>query len=258
MSIKKERASTSKRPKTQGRKVSKKDLLRLRGLSLSFRMYYYEKKDFTVSQVVKVLKSILNSDEGFISVSQQPDRVIAEFLVSFPVHVSGIDSFGNIMPMTYMGQEKGTVIIKPELRIIEVRGSKRIAKKAIYTLAKVLEVRINPLGFNNGGMAELYKKANTIGSVLITDMENPYLKAIEISGESVRNAPEIGVFTRRQKGKISRFRGAFEFPSGQILTTTIDADGSAIIYKKGEGLYALDVDWFVQTLEETALAHLEA
>ncbi len=255
MSIKKDRPTTSKRPQTQGKKLAKKDLLRLRGLSLSFRMYYFE-KDLTVSQVMSKIKSALG-DEGFISASQQPDRVSAEFIISFPVHVSGLDSYGNIMPMTYMAQEKGTVIIKPETRTIEVRGSKRVAKRAIYTLEKIFNMKINSLGFNNGGMAELYKKANTIGSVLITDMENPYLRAIEISGESVRNAPEIGVFTRRQKGKISRFRGAFEFPSGQILTTTIDADGSVIIYKKGEGLYALDVDWFVQTLEETALAHLE-
>ncbi|MEM2985091.1 MAG: hypothetical protein QXL24_07705, partial [Candidatus Jordarchaeaceae archaeon] len=94
-------------------------------------------------------------------------------------------------------------------------------------------------------------------TVTISNLENPYLNSLEIRGEAIKRAPEILIFRKRQRGRIQTLRGTYSLPSGQMLTCFFNSKGSFIIYRKGEGIYADDLEHLVSYLESLTMSEAQ-
>ncbi|MFW9910108.1 MAG: hypothetical protein ACFFEF_16245 [Candidatus Thorarchaeota archaeon] len=237
--------------------MSKKSaLIRTRGMGLSIKLFKHEGLDLTPVKLTSTLKEIAYAPKsknditsGFASVSTKGKVVEGEFVAGFRVPVLG---FGEDTPVHYVSIDRGTVFIKLDRGTIEVRGSERIARKAVKTIEEATNAKIRQMNLN-GGTKKLYDSAADIAAVLLTGVEKGALNQAEFKGTGIQTEEEIGLYTRRYKGTISRFRGTFAYPSGAFLTTVINADaGSLMVYKSGEGIQERDANWIVELMEDAA------
>ena len=188
---------------------------------------------------------------GFASVKTSGDVVIGEFISGFRVPVLAYKA-GELTSVHYVSIDKGTILVKLDRETIEVRGSRRIANKFTRLLEDATGAKVTPLSLN-GGAKKIYDRAVDVASVLVTGVEKGNLTHAEFRGEGIQSEEEVGLYTRRYKGQISRFRGTFPYPSGAILTTSVNATaGSLMIYRVGEGIQQRDLDWIIDLMEAAA------
>jgi hypothetical protein len=251
------RKTTKKGAKKKSRK--KPALVRTRGIGLSIKLFKHTDVNMTANQLATLLRTFPYRpkdrkavDAGFTSVKASGKVVAADFVAGFRVPVLTFKE-GSLTPVHYVSVDKGTAIVKLDKGTVEVRGSERIARKFRSILEEQTGAKLTPLNLN-GGTKKLYDAAADIASVVLTGVEKGNLTQAEFRGVGIQTEEEIGLYTRRYKGKISRFRGTFPYPSGAFLTTTINADaGSLMVYKSGEGILEKDLNWIIQLMEDSAL-----
>jgi hypothetical protein len=244
----------SKRKRTKGK------LIRTRGMALSIKLFKFKGPKMTPVQLTKALKGVPYSPKkkkditsGFSSVKSSGQAVVGEFVAGFRVPVLSYDKEGNLTPVHYISVDRGDVIVKLDKGTVEVRGSERIARKFKNTLEEVTDIELSPLNLN-GGTKKLYEAAAEISSVLLTGVDKGNLSAAEFKGSGIQTEEEIGLYTRRYKGAISRFRGTFPYPSGAFLTTSVNAEsGSLMVYKSGDGILEKDLSWIIDLMESAAV-----
>lgn len=230
-------------------------------MGLSVKLFRYSGLKLSAPQLASALKKIKYSPKsrkdaatGFTKVSASGRTVIADLVAGFRVPVLGYDKDGNLTPVHYVSVDKGQAFIKTGKETVEVRGSERIAKRFKSLMEDTTGAKLTPLNLN-GGTKIIYDAAADIASVLLTGVEKGNLTQAEFRGIGIQNEDEIGLYTRRYKGEITRFRGTFPYPSGAFLTTSVNAEaGSLMIYRTGEGIYEKDLKWIVELMENAALA----
>jgi hypothetical protein len=247
----------SSKQKTTGTKR----LVRTKGIGLSVKLYKMSASDKKVAEITKMLgaapykPSAKSEGWGFVGVKAIGQTVAAEFLAGFRVAVLSYDKEGDLIPVHYMSVDRGEVLIKLERQTVEVRGSERIARKFKSVFEEQAGIELSPLNLD-GGTKKLYDAASDVASVLLTGVEKGNLTQAEFRGSGIQQEEEIGLYTRRYKGQITRFRGTFPYPSGAFLTTTVNAQaGSLMVYKSGDGLLEKDLNWIVELMEDAALGH---
>ncbi|MFX1263988.1 MAG: hypothetical protein ACFFH0_01300 [Promethearchaeota archaeon] len=236
-------------------------LVRTRGMGLSVKLFRYSGLKLSTSQLTSALKKIKYSPKsrkdaatGFTKVNASGRTVIADLVAGFRVPVLGYDKDGNLTPVHYVSVDKGQAFVKTGKGTVEVRGSERIAKRFKSLMEDTTGAKLTPLNLN-GGTRIIYDAAADIASVLLTGVEKGNLTQAEFRGIGIQNEDEIGLYTRRYKGEITRFRGTFPYPSGAFLTTSVNAEaGSLMIYRTGEGIDEKDLKWIVELMENAALA----
>ncbi|NHJ14712.1 MAG: hypothetical protein EAX95_13615 [Candidatus Thorarchaeota archaeon] len=246
--------------KTTAKSSSKKTkLIRTRGMALSVKLFKLSDMSLSAAQLVTELKKIEYSPKatklsaGFSGVKTTGKTVSADMIASFMVPVLAYDKDGNLAPKHYMSVDKGEVFVKLDKGTVEIRGSERIARKFRQTLDDISDAKLSPLNLN-GGTKKIYEKAADIASVMLTGVEKGNLTQAEFRGVGIQNEEEIGLYTRRYKGEITRFRGTFPYPSGAFLTTSVNAEsGSLMIYRTGDGIAEKDLNWIVELMEDAAL-----
>ncbi|MHA1903110.1 MAG: hypothetical protein ACXADL_06845 [Candidatus Thorarchaeota archaeon] len=247
--------------KTTKKKTSKKTkIVKTRGMGLSVKLFKYSGLSLSASQLSQKLKAITYSPKskkavaaGFTRVSVKGTAVVGEFVAGFRVSVLSYDKEGNLIPVSYISIDRGDVFIKMDRGTVEVRGSERIARKFGRVFEEVSGAKISALNLN-GGTKKVYDAATDIASVLLSGVEKGNLTQAEFRGEGIQTEEEIGLYTRRYKAAISRFRGTFAYPSGAFLTTSINADsGSLMIYRSGDGIQERDLDWIIKLMEDSAV-----
>ena len=190
---------------------------------------------------------------GFTSATVKGKTIVADIVAGFRVPVLSYDSDGNLTPVHYVSVDRGTAFVKFDRGTIEVRGSERVARKFIRVMEDITGGKFSSLNLN-GGTKKLYDSAADIASVLLTGVEKGNLSRAQFQGTGIQTEEEIGMYTRRYKGSISRFRGTFGYPSGAFLTTVVNAEsGSLQVYKSGDGILEKDVNWIVKMMEDAAL-----
>ncbi len=243
------------------RKKKAAGLVRTRGMGLSVKLYRYAGLKLSATQLATALKKIKYSPKskkdaaaGFTKVTASGKKVIADIVAGFRVPVLSYDKDGNLTPVHYVSIDKGTAYVKTDKGTVEVRGSERIARRFKSLVEDATGAKLSPLNLN-GGTKKIYDAAADIASVLLSGVEKGNLTQAEFRGIGIQNEDEIGLYTRRYKGEITRFRGTFPYPSGAFLTTTVNAEaGSLMIYRTGEGIYEKDLKWIVDLMEDAALA----
>ncbi len=236
-------------------------LVRTRGMGLSVKLFRCSDLKLSAAQLTSTFKKIKYSPKsrkdaatGFTKVSVVGRTVIADIVAGFRVPVLDYDKEGNLTPVHYVSVDKGQAFVKTDKGTVEVRGSERIAKRFKSIMEDTTGAKLTPLNLN-GGTKTIYDAAADIASVLLTGVEKGNLTQAEFRGVGIQNEDEIGLYTRRYKGEITRFRGTFPYPSGAFLTTSVNAEaGSLMIYRTGEGIYEKDLTWIVDLMEDTALA----
>ncbi len=241
--------------------MSKKvNLIRTRGLGLSIRLFRYEKLDMTATTLTKTLKKHTYAPKnkkditsGFVKVKTSGTNVITEFMSGFKVPVFSYNESGDRVAAHYVSVDKATVIIKTDSSTIEVRGSERLARKFVGLFEEATGAKVNILNLN-GGIKQLYESATDITAVLLTDVEKGPLHQVEFRGDGIQTEPEVGMYERRYKGSITRFRGTFSYPFSKALYPTVinGMKGSLLIYGSGDGIPEKDVEWIVGMMESAA------
>jgi len=190
---------------------------------------------------------------GFVSVKTSGTQTVAEFMSGFKVPVFSYSDAGERIASHYVSIDKATVIVKPESKTIEFRGSERIARRFARVFEEATGADVSVLNLN-GGIKKLYENATDITSVLLTDVEKDTINQVEFRGDGIQREPEIGMYERRYKGEITRFRGTFSYPFSKALYPTVinGVKGSLMIYGSGDGIPEKDVEWIVQMMENAA------
>jgi len=227
-------------------------------MGLSVHLFRHSGLKTTPAKLASLLRGISYSPKkkkglgsGFASVKARGDIVIGEFVSGFRVPVLAYKA-GELTSVHYVSIDRGTVLVKLDRETIEVRGSRRIANKFTRLLEDTTGAKVTPLSLN-GGAKKIYDRAVDIASVLVTGVEKGNLTHAEFRGKGIQSEEEVGLYTRRYKGQISRFRGTFSYPSGAILTTSVNAEtGSLMIYRVGEGIQQRDLDWIIDLMEDAA------
>lgn len=229
-------------------------------MGLSIRLFKYEGLTLTPAKIVSKLKKLSYAPKkkkdiakGFIKVTAKGKSVVADFVAGFRVPVHSLSPAGEMTPVHYVSIERCTAFIKFERGTIEIRGSERVARKCANMIEDATGAKVSSLNLN-GGTKKLYDAAADIAAVLLTGVEKGALTQAEFKGTGIKSEEEIGLYTRRYKGSISRFRGTFPYPSGAFLTTVINADaGSLMVYRTGDGIAEKDVDYIVKLMEDAAV-----
>ncbi len=242
------------------KRTTRAKLVRVPGLGLSVKLFRQEGTDKSATQIANLLRAHLYKPKGkkdlsagFVDVKAKGKHVNAEFVAGFRVRVLTYNKDGELTPVHYVSYDRAQVIIKTDRGTIEVRGSERIARKFRRMYEEITGASLSPLNLN-GGTQRLYSQAKNIDSVLLTGIQKGNLSQLEFRGHSIQTEAEIGLYARKYKGEITRFRGTFAYPSGAFLTTTINAEqGSLMVYKSGDGILEKDLTWIVDLMEEAAL-----
>lgn len=233
-------------------------LIATRGMGMPIKIFRHEGVTMTADQIVKAFKQYPYNPKsktsivaGFGKVTSSGEVVAADFVSGFKVQVMTFEG----APVHYISVDSGTAIIKLDRGTIEVRGSDRIARKFRGVFEDVVGGKLSPLDLN-GGTVKLYNSATDVASVLLIGVEKGNITQAEFRGAGIQREEDIGMYQRRYKGQIGRFRGTFAYPSGAFLTTTVNAEaGSLMVYRSGEGILEKDLNWIVELMEDAALTH---
>jgi len=188
---------------------------------------------------------------GFSKVKITGKTVTADFMADFRVVVRSHGKEG-YSTKPYYSVDNASVLVKLDRGILEVRGSERIASRVRSIIASQTGASIEPLNLN-GGAKKLYDMATDVDAVLVTGVEKGSLSQAEFKGQGLQSEEEVGMYTRRYKGEIARFRGMFEYPSPRttLKTSVNGASGSIMIWTSDE-LSDRNVRWIVKMMEDSA------
>ncbi|MBD3407691.1 MAG: hypothetical protein GF411_16355 [Candidatus Lokiarchaeota archaeon] len=258
----KRKSTTKGASKKRKRKSKKSTVIKTRGIGMAIKLFKYSGISESSTKLARELRDITyepaddkDIQSGFTKVKRSGDLITADFVAGFRVPVLTYDKNGMLTPQHYVSVDKGTVLIKMDRGSIEVRGSQRIANKFRRILEDITGAEILPMNLN-GGTKKLYDEAAEIASVLVSGIDKGNLSQVEFRGAGIHTEEEIGMYTRRYKGEITRFRGAFAYPSGAFLTTSVNAEnGSIMLYKSGDGIQEADLQYIVELMENASLEH---
>ncbi len=214
----------------------------------------------TANQIVTKLKAITYSPTsgkskklgaGFDKVKLTGKTITADFMADFRVVVRSHGKEG-YSTKPYYSVDNGTVLVKRDRNIVEVRGSERIASRIRSIIASQTGASIVPLNLN-GGAKKLYDMATDVDAVLVTGVEKGSLSQAEFKGAGLQSEEEVGMYTRRYKGEIARFRGMFEYPSPRTtLKTSVNGAAGSIMIWTSDELSDRNVRWIVKMMEDSA------
>ena len=244
----------SQKPKPKAKPIP------VRGLGLSIRLFRLHNMPLAANQIVTKLKTITYAPTtgkskklgaGFSKVNLTGKTVTADFMADFRVVVRTHGKEG-YSTKPYYSVENGTVLLKLDRNIMEVRGSERIASRIRSILTSETGASIVPLNLN-GGAKKLYDMATDVDAVLVTGVEKGSLSQAEFKGQGLQSEEEVGMYTRRYKGEIARFRGMFEYPSPRTtLKTSVNGAAGSIMIWTSDELSDRNVRWIVKMMEDSA------
>jgi len=244
----------SQKPKPKAKPIP------VRGLGLSIRLFRLHNMPLAANQIVTKLKAITYAPTtgkskklgaGFSKVNLTGKTVTADFMADFRVVVRTHGKEG-YSTKPYYSVDNGTVLLKLDRNIMEVRGSERIASRIRSILTSETGASIVHLNLN-GGAKKLYDMATDVDAVLVTGVEKGSLSQAEFKGQGLQSEEEVGMYTRRYKGEIARFRGMFEYPSPRTtLKTSVNGAAGSIMIWTSDELSDRNVRWIVKMMEDSA------
>ncbi len=188
---------------------------------------------------------------GFNNVTLDGKTVTADFMADFRVLVRshGTEGFSTT---PYYSVDNGSVLVKFDRKTMEVRGSERVANRIRRILIEQSGAAMEPLNLN-GGAKKLYDIATDVDAVLVTGVEKGNLTQAEFKGGGLQSEEEVGMYTRRYKGSIARFRGIFEYPSPRTsLKTSVNGPAGSVMIWTSDEISERNVRWIVKMMEDSA------
>ena len=245
------------------------------GPGLSVKLFNFEFNRLTPAALESKMASVEYSppkkntpSEGFASVESKGRKVRAEFTISFRVPVRFYED-GEAKKRYYMSVEKGMVLVDLGKKIVEVRGSDRLARRFrrfLYSEFADSAPSLMPINLVESKAAkkfystiikasEIKSKENTnILYAVYADISAQSLRRADFRGEYLQNKKEVTVYGTIHGGTISLFSGLITFPSNTPLKTVVNCEsGSLFIYKTEDGILEKDARWLIDEMVTAAL-----
>ncbi len=240
-----------------------KNIVRAKGIGISVKLFRFKEAEMSSSEVMRLIKEMQYSphspDEeaaGFISARTIGDVIVGDYAARLRASVMTFDPDGNMTPMSYFFEDRGEVRVKLDRRTVEIRGSGRMARRAKKQVEEILQTELMPLNLD-GGARQLYDRASKVTAVLISDIEKGHLRQVEFRGDGIQREEEIGLYERKFRGHISKFRGVFKSPNGphEVLASINAESGSLVVYRtpRAPGILEKDLRWIVDMMETASL-----
>lgn len=191
---------------------------------------------------------------GFNKVSLTGKVVKADFMADFGVPIRIRDPDGSFKSKRYYAVDNGTLLIKTDRNTVEVRGSEKVARRVRRVLASAKIAQLETLNLN-GGAKKLYDMAIDVDTVLVSGISKKgNLTQAEFKGGSLQSEEEVGMYTRRYGGEVTRFRGTFRYGgiSGTELKTSVNGVNGSVMIWSADDLKPKDVNWIVKLMEDSA------
>ncbi len=244
------------------------------GPGLSVKLFHLDISRLTPAQMETKLKKMKYTpptknkpSEGFASVESKAKKVRAEFTISYRVPVRFYEE-KEAKTKFYMSVDKGMVIVDFGKKIIEVRGSDRVARRfrrLIYSEFSANDPSILPIDLVEAKASKKFYKAiikaseikskeNTnIVYAVYSNVAEQNLKRADFRGDYLQNKKEVTVYGTMHGGTISAFSGIITFPSNTPLKTVINCEsGSFMIYKTEDGILEKDARWLIALMVSAA------
>jgi hypothetical protein len=245
------------------------------GPGLSVKLFHFEFNRLTPAALESKMASIEYTppkkdtpSEGFASVESKGRKVRAEFTISFRVPVRYFED-GEAKKRYYMSVEKGMVLVDLGKKIVEVRGTDRLARRFrrfIYSEFADNAPNLLPINLVESKAAkqfysaiikasEVKSKENTnITYAVYANIAAQSLRRADFRGEYLQNKKEVTVYGTIHGGTISLFSGMITFPSNTPLNSVINCEsGSLFIYKTEDGILEKDARWLIDEMVTAAL-----
>ncbi|MCF2143485.1 MAG: hypothetical protein K9W42_07270 [Candidatus Heimdallarchaeota archaeon] len=175
--------------------------------------------------------------EGFSDVDSNGNMISVYYTIGQPITVHRMKD-GEMTPQVVYSQGKCEYIIHVREKFLECRGTSWVVKKGLTPLMEILGVEFDGVHLDENSMVTLCRNAALVKTVQISDLDNPALSQIQLSGEILDSA-EWTIY--RRQGTIRYFRGFIDLPTGGQLSAQVTNKGSMLIYKRGVGIPAEDV-----------------
>ena len=240
------------------------------GPGLSVKLFHLEVNRLTPAQLETKLSQAKYTpptkntpSEGFASVESKGRKVRAEFTISFRVPVRYYEA-NEAKKKFYMSVDKGMIIIDFGKKIVEVRGSDRLARRFrrfFYSELSEFAPSIQPFDlveakaskkFYTGIIkaSEIKSKENTnIIYAVYSNIAAQSLRRADFRGDYLQNKKEVTVYGTMHGGTISSFSGILTFPSNTPLKTVVNCEsGSLMIFKTEDGILEKDARWLIDLM----------
>ena len=244
------------------------------GPGLSVKLFHLDISRLTPAQMETKLKSMKYTpptkskpSEGFANVESKGRKVRGEFTISYRVPVRFYEA-DEAKKKFYMSIDKGKVLVDFGKKIIEVRGSDRIARRfrrLIYSEFSANDPSILPIDLVEAKASrkfytaiikasEIKSKENTnIVYAVYSNVAAQSLRRADFRGDYLQNKKEVTVYGTMHGGTISAFSGIVTFPSNTPLKTVINCEsGSLMIYKTEDGILEKDARWLIDLMVTAA------
>ncbi len=235
------------------------------------KFYSDDAKRLTAAKLTAAFESMppFNPDEkpraGFSEIASRGKTVTVEMTIAYDVYTNTFNKKGELEKKSFITIEKGTVIIRLDQKLVEIRGSTRLANRFRSVIYDLLEIRPDQLVFEKETRREIYdmliKPSPTtpkpleisVDHIVYRDIVKKDLMKAEFRGEKLQHKAEVGHYSRMYDGTISRLTGIFIYPSQTPYKTTINFDNSSVlIFKTSDGIMEKDLIWIIKSLAEAA------
>jgi len=240
------------------------------GPGLSVKLFHLEANRLTPAQLETKLSSVqytppekTTPSEGFANVESKARKVRAEFTISFKVPVRYYEE-NEAKKKYYMSVERGMVLIDFGTKIVEIRGSDRLARRfrryfysefsenaPIMQPFNLVEDKVSKKLYTSIIKAsEIKSKENTnITYAVYSDVAVQGLRRADFRGDYLQNKKEVTVYGTMHGGVISMFSGILTFPSNAPLKTVVNCEsGSLVIFKTEDGILEKDARWLIDLM----------
>ncbi|MHA1137339.1 MAG: hypothetical protein ACTSSE_12720 [Candidatus Thorarchaeota archaeon] len=240
------------------------------GPGLSVKLFHLEVNRLTPQQLEAKLSSVKYTppkgrkpSEGFANVESKGRKVRADFTISYKVPVRYYEE-NEAKKKYYMSVDKGKVLIDFGKKIVEVRGSDRIARRFrrfFYSELSENAPSMQPVNLVEAKASkkfytaiikasELKSKENTnIVYAVYSNIAAQSLRRADFRGDFLQNKKEVTVYGTMHGGTISLFSGILTFPSNTPLKTVVNCEsGSFMIFKTEDGILEKDARWLMDLM----------
>jgi hypothetical protein len=215
-----------------------------RGMVLPLRLYHINGGSLgAASTIVRKLKDHpvefkeRKFYEGFSDVDTDGSMISVYYTIGQPITVQRMKD-GEMETQVVYSQGRCEFIIHTKEKYLECRGTSWVAKKGLLPLMDILGVEFDGINLSENAMVKLCRDATLVKTVQISDLDNPALSQIQLSGEILDSA-EWTIY--RRQGVIRYFRGFIDLDDAGQISAQITNKGTMLIYKRGVGIPAEDV-----------------
>jgi hypothetical protein len=198
---------------------------------------------------------------GFANVDSKGKTVIADFTAAFNVVAHVFDEAGERSDKKYSTVERGSITVRLDEKIAEIRGSGRFAMRFRKVLMDLTDIIAEPVHIDKDARRAIFDKLIkptqappkpleiNVEHIVYTDVEKKELRTAEFRGDKLQHKAEVGHYGRMYGGTLSRFTGIFIYPSNTPYKTSVNFENSSLmVFKTSDGILEKDFRWIIRMI----------